>query len=451
MLATIDDYLLWRGDLDFSERPFNDVDNLVCSVISYLDLSGFVPREGEEGAATVRDACQGILDASGTDISRYVKSMANIQATTLERLARSKRFGALRLHDALDVFEPARSLQVGAVTIDISDTSSYVSFRGTDNTLVGWQEDFMLSFQVTEAQAEAARYLEKRAERAQREGRRLFVGGHSKGGNLASYAAAALPEALRPTILFCWSNDGPGMDAAVVPESAWDVLGHRFLRIQPQYSIVGMLFDRPEEPRIYVPSTQTGVLQHDPTSWLVGPCAFETAPDLLPECKVTNSIFADWIASVPYGQRREFTTEFFQVLQAGGATTLDEVTAAPDGIQKVVQALGETSPATKDAIMKLVGTTVTNTFTAARQAASRAMETAAENAARLAESWEQRSRQARLVEHGPEDPGHDRDHESAPEGGAEALDIDAGIEDGHGKIAGNLQGHSVDDEREDAE
>ncbi len=424
-MADIDSYLRWRGDLDFGERPFNEVDNLICSIVAYIDFAGIVPWEGEEGSVSVRDACRKILEASGGDIAPYVKSMANIEAPTLELLSASKRFGQCRLHDLIDVFRPELSLQMSGLAIELTPQETYISFRGTDNTLVGWQENFMLSFQVTEAQQEAAHYLERAARRAQAEGRRLYVGGHSKGGNLAAYAAAALPRDLRSTVLYCWSNDGPGMDRSVVPEGAYDVLGHRFLRIQPQYSVVGMFFDRPEEPRIYVQSSQTGVLQHDPTSWETGPGRFAPADDLLPECKVTNSIFADWIASIPYGQRKEFTEEFFQVLRAGGAKTLDEVTATPESIQKVLSALGESSQTTKDAIMKLVGSTVTNTFSAAREAASRAVETAAANAARLAGSWSQ----GRLAEHGVQDGRADGDEEGAPEGSPEARDSDAGGED----------------------
>ena len=86
-MGTIDDYLLWRGDLSFAERPFNDCDNVICSCISYLDLASFVPKEGEAGSASVHDALRGLLAASGGDISPYVRSMANITAETLELLA----------------------------------------------------------------------------------------------------------------------------------------------------------------------------------------------------------------------------------------------------------------------------------------------------------------------------------------------------------------------------
>ena len=172
-MGTIDDYLLWRGDLSFAERPFNDCDNVICSCISYLDLVSFVPKEGESGSTSVHDALRSLLAASGGDISPYVRSMANITAETLELLAESRRFGPLALHDMVDVFVPERLVQASAVTIDVTPHESYVSFRGTDSTLVGWQEDFMLSFTVTEAQEISAEYLARMARWAQKEGRRL--------------------------------------------------------------------------------------------------------------------------------------------------------------------------------------------------------------------------------------------------------------------------------------
>ena len=101
--------------------------------------------------------------------------------------------------------------------MDVAPGLSFVSYRGTDGTLVGWREDFMLSFRVTEAQRQATRYLAAAAQAAVARDSHLYVGGHSKGGNLASFAAASVPPELSDRLLVVWSNDGPGMDPAIMP------------------------------------------------------------------------------------------------------------------------------------------------------------------------------------------------------------------------------------------
>ena len=374
-MANITDYLAWRGDLTLAERPFNDVDNLVCSVLSYVDFTGIVPGPGA-GAITVAEACRTLLDRAGDDLAPYVRSFAKVDSAYLRALGSSARFGGACLHDYVDVIDPDRSLQFGALTLDVGPRLSFVSFRGTDGTLVGWREDFMLSFQVTEAQRQAVSYLTDAARAAAARGSHLYVGGHSKGGNLASFAAASVPPGLSDRLLAVWSNDGPGMDLAVMPRGPFAVLGSRFRRIQPAYSVVGQLFDRPEEPRLYVRSDARGALQHDPMSWQVTPDGLCVAEGLLPECVLVDRIFARWIGDMPMERRIALTDQLFDALGAGGATTFDEIVSSPRGAQKVLAAMGEIDPLTKRVINNLAERALSATTDAVREAAGTAASSA---------------------------------------------------------------------------
>lgn len=374
-MAHINEYLIWRGDLTLAERPFNDVDNLVCSVLSYVDFTGIVPQPGA-GAIALAEACRILLDRAGDDLTPYVRSFAKVDSAYLRALASSARFGGALLHDYVDVIDPDRSLQFGALTIDVSPQLSFVSFRGTDGTLVGWREDFMLSFQVTEAQRHATRYLTDAARAAAARGSHLYVGGHSKGGNLASFAAASVPPELSDRLLAVWSNDGPGMDRAIMPRGPFALLGRRFRRIQPAYSVVGQLFDRPEEPRLYVRSDARGALQHDPMSWQVAPDGLCAAEGLLPECVLVDRIFAHWIGDMPMERRIALTDQLFDALGAGGATTFDEIMSSPRGAQRVLAAMGEIDPLTKRVINNLAEQALSATTDAVREAAGAAATTA---------------------------------------------------------------------------
>ena len=181
-----------------------------------------------------------------------------------------------------------------------------------------------------------------------------MVGGHSKGGNLASFSAVLLPDELRHVIERVYSNDGPLMAPEVVPLSCHDVYGERFVRIVPTYSVVGMLFDNPDEPKTIVRSVGDGALQHDPTTWQVHADRLDEAEDLLPQCKLVNAIFDKWMRGANLADRELFTRQVFDAFEAGGATTFDEVMGNPAGTQRVLAALRDADPRTKELLGELV-------------------------------------------------------------------------------------------------
>ena len=352
-MANLSDYLELRGDITLAERPFNDVDNLALATLAYLDLTGVVGGEGERGVR-LSDACGRLLELAGDDLSSRVRSLATVDGRFVSALGASARLGGAVLRDYADVRDGERVMQFAAVTVDLEDGQSYVAFRGTDTTLVGWREDFILSFAITEAQRAAADYLARELERADAEGRTVLVGGHSKGGNLAAYAAASCPVALAGALGRVWSNDGPGMDRSVMPVSCHDVVGERYRRIIPAYSVVGRLF-ADEAPATIVRSSASRSLQHDPLTWQVGPTGFVEAEGPDPECLVVGRAFATWLARLAPEDRRRLTDELFDALAAGGAERFEDLLASPASAQKVLAALGGVDVRTRDAVLALLG------------------------------------------------------------------------------------------------
>jgi hypothetical protein len=365
-MANIVDYLKWRGDLTLSERPFNDVDNLILATLSYMDFSGIVPGPGQ-GSVNLADACNALMQETDGNVEERVRSLAKLDPKLITRLSHSKRFGTMQLHDCVDVLDQERSLQFAALQIDLTPTETYVSFRGTDSTLVGWREDFMLSFTVTEAQREAARYLERALNDANESGRSLYVGGHSKGGNLAVYAALSCPIELLPQIACVWSNDGPGIAPELLPVSPATLLGERYVRIVPAYDMVGILFEREDDPRIVVSSDVSGARQHDPFTWQVTPYGMDEA-ELAPESALIQEAINEWLLEVPLEQRAVLVDQLFNALESGGAHTLDEVIESMRGLRDVLAAMGEMDESTKELIRKLAGNVVSKTVEAAASA-----------------------------------------------------------------------------------
>lgn len=210
----------------------------------------------------------------------------------------------------------------------------------------------MLSFEVTGAQKLAAEYLDRALRAAVAAGEPLMTGGHSKGGNLASFAVASAVPSLAKNVLRCYSFDGPGLDERVVVHDARDVIGGRFVRYQPAYSVIGQLFDRAEEPRAYVASTGSGMLQHDPLTWQVSSSDLILADGLDPDAATFDAALDEWMEPVDMGERERFTNEFFDILGAGGPK-LTDVTSR-EGLPKVMSAANGASEQTKRLVWKLV-------------------------------------------------------------------------------------------------
>lgn len=367
-MPNINDYLRWRSDITLEERHFNDVDNVILSTLSYLDFTGIVAGERVGTGIRLSLACQRLLDRAGGDITPYVRSLAKVDSTFVQLMADSRRFGDATLRAYVDEVDEGRSLQFSAMQIDLTSGETYVAFRGTDSTLVGWREDFMLSFQVTEAQREAAAYLERALLRAKEQGRHVRVGGHSKGGNLAEYAAMCCPADLSDLILRVYSNDGPGMAPEVMPHDGREVLGDRLRSIVPTYSVVGMLFSREDDARLIVPSTGTGIGQHDPTTWQVLRSGVEEALELQHDCVVLNDTIATWGRELPLDERERVVSEVFDALEAGGATRFDEIAATPEGLQQVLHAMANLDDRTRNIAATLIERLINESVDAVRKA-----------------------------------------------------------------------------------
>ena len=206
-MANILEYLDWRGDLTLSERPFNEVDNLILAEICYLDFSGFVPAGFQTQQVTLQAAASAYFAAHPeTNMGVLVPDQIPV---LVEHAAKTARFGDIRLLGYVNRIDEETQTQFSALTMLLPDGSAYVAFRGTDDTIVGWKEDFNMAFTPEiPAQKYAAEYL--RQVSGTLPFRPLLVGGHSKGGNLAVYASVFCGQEVQKRILAVYNNDGPG-------------------------------------------------------------------------------------------------------------------------------------------------------------------------------------------------------------------------------------------------
>ena len=354
-MANILDYLSWRGDLTLAQSPFNEVDNLILAELSFVNFTGIVPGPGEGEGLPLHTAAEAFFRShEGGDMGMGVLVPDEIPAL-LRKMAECPRFREMRVNCFRDHLDVRKAEQFAAVTVELGDGSLYLSFRGTDDTIAGWKEDFLLGCQPeVPAQKKAVAYVKAVAGQYPR--RKLMLGGHSKGGNLAVYGGIFVPLAIQRRISAVWSNDGPGFYGAVLETPQHARLEGRIHSIVPKSSVVGMLLEH-EESYTVVDSDQTGLWQHDGFSWQVLGTGFVTLRQVSRQGRRNDLALKEWVRRLPVDQREKFVDGLFEVLTASGATTLTDL--KEDGFRAagaMVRAMKDMEKDTRDALFNAIAT-----------------------------------------------------------------------------------------------
>lgn len=323
-MANIMDYLDWRGDLPLTVSPFNEVDGLILAELSFINFEGIVPPPELGRGVPLRDAAGTYFARhNGQEIDMGVLVPGRIP-DLMCRMAHSVRFGGMLLNGYCELMDDAREQQFAALTVELGDGSIYLSYRGTDDTIVGWKEDLNMGFlEEIPSQKQAVEYVARIAR--QYGDRTIRIGGHSKGGNLAVYSAAKSSGEIQERIVAVHNNDGPGF--------AWDISetpGHkriasRIHTILPQTSVVGMLMEHEKRYQV-VYSTYDGLYQHDGFSWEVKGTQFVHLDDFSREGKLVDETIDKWADSLNTQQREALADALYSVFTASGAKTLSELT-----------------------------------------------------------------------------------------------------------------------------
>lgn len=312
-MANIIDYMLWRGDLDFKIDPFNEVDNLILSELSYLNFSGIIDKELRKGVPLYQ-AAEVYFKEERDKMKNTGDLMLKDFATLLQNIASCKRYRALKLKMYTAEVSTEEEMQFAALTIDLGNHELYIAFRGTDDTLLGWKEDFKMSvLDIVPAQRTALEYFNKVAHR--HVAYKLYVGGHSKGGNLAVYAAVNTTERLKSRIIQVFNNDGPGFKEKIIGSTAYQSIADKIVTLVPQSSVIGMLLEH-EENYTVVQSTQKGLLQHDGFSWEVLGNHFVHLKNISPETQLIDVTIKRFLNELSDMQREQFTNVLFDILSS---------------------------------------------------------------------------------------------------------------------------------------
>lgn len=341
-LENIEDYIRWRGDLSFADSPLNLLDSMVFCQLSYVDYTSVLKQDDEKGIT---------LSTAG----KKIKELGTYRLCNLygghedffEQVCASRRFGKVLLRRYCDIFDESSDAQFSAVEFAMGNHESFIAFRGTDNSIVGWKEDFMISFTRIRSQEFAKDYLGK----VMHLGRKYYIGGHSKGGNLAMFAAAWLTPARLKQVKRIYDLDGPGFCPERFDRTRLEPLLPLTTKIIPEFCMIGKIFELQVPDTHIVKSTAMGVDQHDLMSWLIDGLELQAAVENDKISDWLDRTIAEWVADATFEERQTFVNEFFGALAAGGATTMQEVTGK--GLLDVVKAMASASPTSRKLVAEL--------------------------------------------------------------------------------------------------
>ncbi len=326
-MGTVFDYLDWRGDLTFAVDPPNEVDCLILSMISYIDFTDIVPSP---------DCADGIALGAAAELffSKYPTPkdyplgllIPKTIIRLFERMKDTPRFGNVLMQAFVNDTDIEREIQFSAMTYLLDVGTVLVAYRGTDDTLVGWKEDLNMTFLLAvPSQLSAVAYLGKIAERYPEKD--VLLTGHSKGGNLAVYAAVHSTQELRQRILNVYSNDGPGFGHYILDDPAYLEMRSRIHSIVPQSSVVGMLLEHDENYTVVKSRQKSGLLQHNGLSWEVVGKSFVHLEEISDESRRIDKTVNQWIRDMTPDQREEFSEAVYQMFAVDGARTLTDFVA----------------------------------------------------------------------------------------------------------------------------
>ena len=318
-MGNIMDYINWRGDLSFEQSKFNEVDNLILACFSYVNLDG-IPAVAEQKGIELKNLAEEFMKLHTMEELEADKSFIRLAPFMMLEMAETTRFGNSVIRNYVNEIVTEAEQQFAAVEIVLEDGTSYVSFRGTDDTIIGWKEDFNLSTGVVPAQERAVEYVRRVSENTTG---MLRVGGHSKGGNLAIYGAVMCKEA-HEKILEVYSNDGPGFSKEFQELPETEEMMDKIIRIIPEYSIIGTLLEHEKAP-VIVASSSKGLLQHDGFSWEVQGPALVRRDSLSRTALRFIEILHKWIDGMEMEQKKVLIEDLFATLQASGYENLSEV------------------------------------------------------------------------------------------------------------------------------
>ena len=355
------DYIKEFGHVSFEERAFSEIDALVLTELEYLPLEKIVPSdENGEKFVTVKEIAEYMQEHKQELFDENPMMITQERHEVSQVIADAPRFQSLKFFGVVSVWDKDTTKQFAAVTVEVEPSVRLVVFRGTDETLIGWKEDFLMTYSpLVAAQTDAKEYLAKQASLFDGD---LMVSGHSKGGNLAIYAAATQEEDVQLRIVDIFCFDSPGLYRSVLETKGYQNIVPLAMRYIPQDSLVGLMLES-EVPYVIVKSNATGAIQHSAMTWEIEDGQFIKMEKLTKNSQLNDQTFKKWTESVSDEELELFWNVFFELLFSVGIDTVNDLYGQfMHYVQEFLKAAGEMDEEKREMLTRIALLLVSTRF-----------------------------------------------------------------------------------------
>ena len=303
-MSNVCEYVKWRGDLTLKQSKFNEIDALILTRLSYFPFDQLIQPNEE---ATVEELSKRFEKADKSTM----KILWEDDNELFPLMGKSERFGKMSVTQYVNKINAEQEKQFSATTVILPDNTIFVTYRGTDATIVGWKEDFNMCFKSHIAsQKDAVEYLNMVSKKYKW---LIRIGGHSKGGNLAVYAAMFTNSKVKKRIINIYNNDGPGFDDEIIKTKEYKEILPKVHTYIPQSSVIGRLLNH-EEKYTVVQSIQKGIMQHDLYSWQLEGKEFICLEKVTNGSEIFDKTLKEWLINITPEQRGIVIDTAFDIL-----------------------------------------------------------------------------------------------------------------------------------------
>lgn len=353
--------------MTYQEMPFSDVDGLILCQVAYYDFSDAPKDEASLKEGKGKNIEKSAVEKKEKEFTHAVSEYMTRNTETLlhalltrngdeelaEILKSGGRHGDLKVANFVDKIDSSCDEQFSAITYQLDEEKYFIAFRGTDNSVVGWKEDFNMTFQDTvPAQKEAVAYALDMMERYEGQ---FYLGGHSKGGNLAVYTAMMLPQEMQNRLCCVYNYDGPGFWEEVYASDRYKKIRPIIKKLIPQTSIVGMLMEE-DDNYLVVKNKVSGFMQHNAFNWIVTGNHFALQKEADQTSNILKGALNRWIKGLEMEERKQFVTVVFDIIYSLEITTLNEVAKnRKENTRKLLRQLSKVEAEEKRLLFSVIG------------------------------------------------------------------------------------------------
>lgn len=346
-MKNIVSYAKTYKNTNYEELSFSEVDGLILCQISYYDFA-LRKMDGTDFHHSVSEYLQADIEG----LMKYLVTVSDDEEL-IKILQTGGRHGDLKVANYIEELDESCDQQFSAITFELPDGDYFIAFRGTDNSVIGWKEDFNMSFQnEIPSQKKAVRYAIDMMERY--EGR-FYLGGHSKGGNLAVYTAMMLSEKMQERLRCVYNYDGPGFLEEVYQNPVYKKIRPYIRKMVPQTSIVGMLLEEDSNYAV-VKSSSIGFMQHNAFSWIVEEERFEILENVDAVSNLFKGTLNRWLQGMGLEERKQFVTIVFDIIGSMGISYLNEASSnRKEKARKLLEYLSKVDVEEKKMVFSVIG------------------------------------------------------------------------------------------------